>query len=169
MSWRGVLVLALAWGLVASGVSAQERSPSRGQQRRDEAFRMVDAYVIANIQESLDLDDGQYTRVIPLVSRLQKARREFLLERAQALHRMRHLLSSGTATEREVEEALKAYNALENEGPQRIRAQLSALDAALTPLQQAKYRVFELEVEQRMRELMRRSRRDPSAEGEPRP
>jgi Spy/CpxP family protein refolding chaperone len=169
VSWRGVLGLALGWGLVASGVLAQERSPTRGHERRDEAFRMVDAYVIANIQESLDLDDDQYARIIPLVSKLQKTRRDFLLERGQALRRMRRLLSSGTATEREVEEALKAYNALDAEGPKRIRAQLSALDAALTPLQQAKYRVFELEVEQRMRELMRRSRRDPSAEGEPRP
>jgi Spy/CpxP family protein refolding chaperone len=130
---------------------------------------MVDAYVIANIQESLDLDDNQYARIIPLVSKLQKTRRDFLLERGRALRRMRRLLSSGTATEREVEEALKAYNALDAEGPKRIRAQLSALDAALTPLQQAKYRVFELEVEQRMRELMRRSRRDRSPQGETSP
>ena len=61
MSWRGVLGLALGWGLVASGVLAQERSPTRGHERRDEAFRMVDAYVIANIQESLDLDDDRFT------------------------------------------------------------------------------------------------------------
>jgi len=130
---------------------------------------MVDAYVIANIQESLDLDDDQYTRVIPLVNKLQKTRREFFRERGQALRQMRRLLRSGAATEAQVEAALKAFNVVETEGPERIRAQLSALDAALTPLQQAKYRIFELEVEQRMRELMRRSRRDRSPQGEPRP
>jgi Spy/CpxP family protein refolding chaperone len=130
---------------------------------------MVDAYVIANIQESLGLDDGQYTRVIPLVNKLQKTRREYFGERGRALHTMRRLLRSGTATEAEVEEALKAFNALETEGPARIRTQLSALDAVLTPLQQAKYRVFEVEVEQRMRELMRRSRQERSPEDPPTP
>ena len=169
MSWRWVLGLALVWGLTAPGASGQERSPSRSKERRDEAFRMVDAYVIANIQDSLDLDDDQYARVIPLVSKLQKTRREHHGERGRALHKMRHLLRSGTATEAEVAEALKAFNALETEGPERIRAQQSALDGILTPLQQAKYRVFEGEVEQRMRELMRRGRRDRSPEGQPRP
>ena len=169
MSWRLALGLALVWGLMAPGASGQESSPSRSRERRDEAFRMVDAYVIANIQDSLDLDDDQYTRVIPLVNKLQKTRRESFGERGQALHRMRRLLRSGTATEGEVAEALKAFNALETEGPERIRAQLNALDAVLTPLQQAKYRIFELDVEQRMRELMRRSRRNRSPQGEPGP
>ncbi len=169
MSWRLALGLALVWGLMAPGASGQESSPSRTRERRDEAFRMVDAYVIANIQDSLDLDDDQYTRVIPLVNKLQKTRREHLRERGRVLREMRRLLSSGTATEADVEEALKVFNALETEGPEQIRAQLSALDAVLTPLQQAKYRVFELEVEQRMRELMRRGRQEPPPEGQPRP
>jgi Spy/CpxP family protein refolding chaperone len=169
VSWRLALGLALVWGLMAPGASGQESTPSRSRERRDEAFRMVDAYVIANIQDSLDLDDDQHTRVIPLVNKLQKTRREHHAERGRALRKMRRLLRSGTATEAEVEEALQASNAIEAEGPERIRAQLSALDAVLTPLQQAKYRVFELEVEQRMRELMRRGRRERSPEGQPRP
>jgi hypothetical protein len=127
---------------------------------------MVDAYVLANIQESLELDDDQYARVIPLVNKLQKTRREHFGERSRALRKMRRLLRSGTATEAEVVEALRAFNAVAAEGPERIRKQLAALDAILTPLQQAKYRVFEVEVERRMRELMRRSRRSRSPQGQ---
>lgn len=168
MSWRRALGLALVGGLVASGAWAQERSPSR-KERQEEAFRMVDAYVIANIQESLGLDEDQYARVIPLVNKLQKTRREYYQGRSRALHGMRRLLRSGTATEAQVEEALRELNSLEVEGPRQIRAQLELLDAVLTPLQQAKYRVFETEVEQRMRELMRRSRRQRSPEGQSRP
>jgi Spy/CpxP family protein refolding chaperone len=130
---------------------------------------MVDAYVLASIQESLELDDEQYTRVIPLVNKLQKARREYYGSRGRALREMRRLLRSGTATEAEVADALKAFNALETEGPERIRARLAALDEVLTPLQQAKYRVFEVEVERRMRELMRRSRRKRSPQDQPSP
>jgi hypothetical protein len=164
---RRLVGLVLAFGLAVPGAWGQERS--RSQERRDEAFRMVDAYVLANIQESLELDDDQYARVIPLVNKLQKTRREFYGERARAVRKMRHLLRSGTATEEEIGAALKALKTLEREGPERVRERLAALDAILTPLQQAKYRVFEVEVERRMRELMRRARRGGSPPGQSSP
>jgi hypothetical protein len=166
-----VLGLILAWGLaVAPGYSQEGPAPSaQGRDEgRAEAFRMVDAYIIANIQESLGLDDEQYARVVPLVNKLQKERREYYHARWQALHHMRRLLRSGTATETQVEKALGALKALEVEGPARIQQQMEALDAALTPVQRAKYRVFEVDVERRMRELMRRARRSRSQDTRPR-
>jgi hypothetical protein len=42
--------------------------------------------------------------------------------------------------------------------PAKVRRRLEELDAALTPIQQAKYRVLEFEVEQRMRQLVARAR-----------
>ena len=169
MIWRWVLGLALVVGVGVSGVAGQEGDPGRqrgGQERRDEACRMVDAYVIANIQESLGLDDDTYVKVIPLVNKLQKVRREYFQERAQMQRRMRVLLHSGTATEAQVQEMLTSFKTLEREGPKRIRKHMDELDAFLTPLQQAKYRVFEVEVEHRLRGLMRRGRRDRSPEQE---
>ena len=55
-------------------------------------------------------------------------------------------------------ERLEEYKKLEAEGPERIRRNLEALDAMLTPLQQSKYRVLEADVEQRMRALAARAR-----------
>ena len=166
MIWRWGLGLALALSLAAPGGFAQESGDRRGRskERRDEAYRMVDAYVIANIQESLGLDDDTYVKVIPLVNSLQKVRREYFRERSRGVRGLRRLLRSGSATEAQVEEALSALKRLEADGPERIRKQAEALDAVLSPLQQAKYRVFEVEVEQRMRELMRRGRGDRSPE-----
>jgi len=166
--WRWVFGLALVAGVGVSGAAGQEANAGRqrGQERRDEAFRMVDAYVIANIQESLGLDEDTYVKVIPLVNKLQKVRREYFHERAQMQRKMRRLLRSGNATEAQVQEMLTSFKALELEGPKRIRKQMDELDAFLTPLQQAKYRVFEVEVEHRLRDLMRRGRRDRSPERE---
>jgi hypothetical protein len=52
-----------------------------------------------------------------------------------------------------------------------VRRQLEAVDAALTPLQQAKYRVLEGEVEKRVRELANRARTRPGERqrGQPEP
>jgi hypothetical protein len=121
---------------------------------------MVDAYIVANIQESLGLSDQQYAEVIPLVKKLQTERRDYFESRWRAQRELRHLLRSGGATETQVETALGKLKQIEADGPEKVRRALDSLDGALTPVQQAKYRVFELDVEQRLRELMRRARRN---------
>jgi hypothetical protein len=92
------------------------------------------------------------------VKKLQGERREYLLERTRTVREMRRLLRQGGATEAQVLDLLKRLKALDAEGPPRTAKNLETLDAMLTPLQQAKYRVLEAEVEQRMRELMGRAR-----------
>ena len=61
-------------------------------------------------------------------------------------------------TRRRSRQTLDELKKTEAAGPERTRADFAELDAALSPLQQAKYRVLELEVEQRLRELMGRAR-----------
>jgi hypothetical protein len=126
---------------------------------------MIDAYLMANLPESLGLGDEQFVKVLPHVRKLLTSRREYFLSRARLMRELRHLLHAGGGSESELVERLKALKAVEEEWPGRARQEMAALDAVLTPLQQAKYRLLEGEVEQRMREL---SRRRPQA-GERRP
>jgi hypothetical protein len=150
------VVLALGGGLAV----AQEEPPAGADRpaAREEAFKLVDAYVVSNLQEGLGLTDEQYAKAIPLVKKLQAERREYYLERTRAVREMRRLLQRGGATESQVLDLLEQVKALDEDGPLRTRKNLAALDGMLSPLQQAKYRVLELEVEQRMRELMNRVR-----------
>jgi Spy/CpxP family protein refolding chaperone len=150
---------AIALFLGATVARAQPVPPGDHTQQRDEAFRMVDAYIVANLQESLGLSDQKYAEVIPLVKNLQRERRDYFEARWHAQRELRRLLRSGGATEADVAAALGKLRQIETSGPEKTRRALDALDGALTPLQQAKYRVFELDVEQRLRELMRRARR----------
>jgi hypothetical protein len=149
--------LALVLLVFAPSGFGQEQ-PTSPRAAREEAFRMVDAYVLSNLQESLGLRDEQFAQAIPLVKRLQRERREYLVERGRLVREMRRLLQQGGAVEPQVLDLLKQAKALDAEGPERSRRSLEALDALLTPLQQAKYRVLESEVEQRMRELLSRAR-----------
>ncbi len=127
---------------------------------------MVDAYLVSNLQEGLALTDEQFAKVLPLVRKLQAERREYFLARGRRMRELRQVLREGGASEATVVERLNALKAIEETGPSRIRQDLSALDAVLTPVQQAKYRVLEGDVEQRMRELIRR--RLPGAQRPPR-
>jgi hypothetical protein len=141
--------------LAAGAAHAQEEG---GRVEREEAFRMVDAYVVSHLQESLGLSDEQFAKAVPLVSKLQRERREYLMGRVRLMREMRRLLREGGSVEVQVLERLEELKKLETDGPERIRRHLEALDAMLTPLQQSKYRVLEAEVEQRMRALASRAR-----------
>ena len=152
------LVLALGAGGAARARAQEDSPPRAGRPARDEAFKMVDAYVVSNLQESLGLDDEQFAKAVPLVKRLQGERRAYFLDRTRTVREMRRLLHQGGATEAQVLDLLNRLKALDADGPAQARKNLDALDALLTPVQQAKYRVLEVEVEQRMRELMNRAR-----------
>jgi Xaa-Pro aminopeptidase len=129
--------------------------PPAGPGPGNEAFKIVDAYVLSNLQESLDLSDEQFVKLLPLVKRLHNDRRDFAQRRIRSLMELRKLLASGAATEGRVAELLKELKAVENEEPPALRKAMDAIDATLNPLQQAKYRVLEADVERRIRELMR--------------
>jgi len=124
---------------------------------RDETFRLMDAYMISNLQESLGLTDDQFAKALPLVKKLQADRREFAKRRMQALRVLRKSLSSGAGTEAVVSDQLKELKAASADERAGTLRNLDALDAILTPLQQAKYRVFEAEVDIRLRHLLARS------------
>jgi Spy/CpxP family protein refolding chaperone len=164
----GVFALALAAPAAAQTSHAPGRP--RAAHGRDEAFRMIDAYIVSNLQESLDLTDEQFVRVLPLVKKLQTDRRGYAQKRHEALLEMRRRLASGTATEAQIGELLSRVKAAELEEMEALRRDLGAIDAVLTPIQQAKFRVLELEVERRIRELMARIRAERRSRGRsPRP
>jgi len=159
VSGRGRTLATLALALVVSAPVLAQGRPGAGQgQRRDEAFRMVDAYIVSNLQESLLLTDDQFAKLLPLVKRLQKDRREMVQRRIQALQEMRRTMAQGVATEARVEELLRELKAVETQEPVTIRRDMDAIDALLSPLQQAKYRLLEVEVERKLRALMNQMR-----------
>lgn len=169
----GALAMVIAAALAAGGQErageggAEPRAERRGG--RDEAFKMIDAYVVSNLQESLELTDEQFVKLLPLVKRLQSDRRALLQRRQQPLMELRRLLASGGATEAKVTELLRRVKAAEEEEPSVLRRDRDAIDATLSPIQQAKFRVFEAEVEHKIRELMTQIRARRRGAAAPRP
>ena len=135
---------------------------------RDDIFKMIDAYIISNLQEGLGLSDEQFVKLLPLVKRLQTDRRAFAQKRQLTVQQLRRMLQSGTANDARVSELLRELKSLESEEPPKIRRDFDAIDTALTPVQQAKYRILEVELERRLRELMSQVRRNAAEPVRPR-
>jgi hypothetical protein len=154
------MTVAIVLGLLAAGpVSGQAARRGAAFEGRDEAARMVDAYILSNLQERLGLSDAQFVKLLPLVKSHQGERRQAGRRRGQALLELRRELHSGRATEASIGALLEETKKAELEGPAAVARSQAAIDAQLTPVQQAKYRVFEAEVEQRLRDVLRNAAR----------
>ena len=146
-----------AAGFVTTAQAQPPGGPKRGA-ARDEAFRMIDAYIVSNLQESLGLTDEQFVKALPLVKRLLSERRDLTEARRATLRELRQMFQSGGATEARVAERLREVKALENDEREKTKRNVDAVDGVLTPLQQAKFRVMEVEIEQKIRELLNQAR-----------
>ena len=147
------LLVAVALAGTATAQPRDEEKP-RGRPARDEVFKMVDAYVVSNLQESLGLSEAEFVKLLPLVRRLQTERRETTQKRIMAVQELRKLLRSGSGTESQVAALLRDVKAAESDETASLKRNRDAVDAVLSPLQQAKFRVMEAEVEHKLRELM---------------
>jgi len=161
---RSVIVRSVvALGLAGLPLFAQERSRvPRERHSHDEAFKMADAYIVSNLQESLGLTDEQFVKLLPLVKKLQTDRRELALRRKRALSDMHRMLENGSGTEAQLGELMEQLRGAEDAEPATIRRDFEAIDAVLTTVQQAKYRVLEAKLEQRIREAIVRARQERS-------
>ena len=80
-----------------------------------------------------------------------------------AREEMSRLFESGGATESRIAEMMTDLKTMETQGPARLRRDVDALDSLLTPVQQAKLRILEAQVERRIRGLMARIRSESPA------
>ena len=156
-----ILRLAVATLALSAGVvSAQDADrPARGRPR-EEIFRLIDDHIARSLQEKVGLSDDQAARALPLVRRLHAERRRFAERRMRALFQMRRAVRAGAIDDARASEVLRELRAAEADEAAAVRAGQDALDAVLTPTQQVKYRIFETEIEHRLRQVMARVREE---------
>jgi Spy/CpxP family protein refolding chaperone len=164
--------LILIFSALAAPALAQEQqgAGSRGddtQALRDEVNEVVDAYLLMKVQERLDLTDEQMLKALPLIRKHHQMRRDLEHRRFHLLRELHQLLSSGGATEERVVPLLRELKGIEVDLPLKTRQNVDAIDALLTPIQQAKYRLLEAAIDRRLRELRHRAGQHRGAPGGP--
>ena len=181
------LAAAAAMG-VAAGASAQDpqappagasrvrpdarQGQGRAGQQADrleiaELQRLFDAYMVMQAQEALQLDDAQFGQFLPKLKALQDARRRNEQARARLVGELGRLTAPSAAfDEAAVRDRLRALQELESRSAAELRGAYDAIDAQLDVRRQARFRVFEQNMERRKLQLMLRARR--GAPGGPR-
>lgn len=166
--WLAALAVStvLVGGPVAAQPAAQPTAPpdDAADLRPAEIQRLFDAYLVMEAQQTLGLSEAQYPPFLTRLRALQEVRRRHLQGRARLLADLARLSAPRAAGEDAViRERLTALQELEARGAAETRKAYGDLDALLDARQQARFRVFEEQIERRKLELMLRARQNARA------
>jgi hypothetical protein len=128
-----------------------------------ELHQLFDAMLVMQAQNALSLNDEQYAQFLTRVKVLQDTRRRNQQERARLLgelQRMTNPRNPKPAAESDVKLRLSALQELESRSVADLRRAYSGVDEVLNPVQQARFRVLEEQIERRKLELVGRARQN---------
>ena len=150
----GVRVMAQAGRLGArAGVVPDETTVSPA-----EIQRMFDSYALMQAQEQLKISDDHFPQFLTRFKALQDVRRRGLVERVRIIQDLRRLVNDPQGDEAQIKERLKSLDELDARSDGEVRKAYDAINQILDVRQQAKFRVFEENMERRKLELVTRAR-----------
>ena len=126
-----------------------------------EVVAMLDAYAVVQAQDALQLNDTQYGPFVGRLKKLQETRRRNQQARNQIIQELRRLAgpqATALSDEAAIRERLKALRELDDRSALEIRHTYDALDEVLDVRQQARFRIFEEQIERRKLDLLMRAR-----------
>jgi hypothetical protein len=149
--------------MAATAAAQQQPEASATDERRlaPDVQRLFDAYVLMQAQERLALSDQQYPQFVQRLKALQDARRKTHAERAVLIQELARAVSEKPGTtpdEAGLRDRLRRLHELDERGVADLRRAYDALDQVLDLRQQARFRVFEEQMERRKVELLLRAR-----------
>jgi Spy/CpxP family protein refolding chaperone len=161
-AWLLLLVL-LAGRAFAAGQNAPPRAQGGGKAKAPvltaiELERWFDSYVLLQAEDTLKLTETQFPRFLTRLKALQDARRRHLQARRQILGAMGRLVKAEPGDEAQLREQMKALRDLDAKASDEMRKAYDDLDEVLEPVQQARFRLFEEQVERRKIDLLMRAR-----------
>jgi hypothetical protein len=142
-----------------SGVRDPVVDPDRMSPR--DVQRLFDAYVAMQAQERLQLNDAQYTQFLPRLKALLDLRRTQLAGRQRMLGELARASGpGGRDDEGQLRAKLSQLRAADEQAAAALRGAYDAIDQILDVRQQARFRVFEDQIERRKVELLMRARQN---------
>lgn len=122
-----------------------------------ELQRLFDSWALLQAQDFLKITDEQFTKFLPRFKALQDARRQGLQQRTRVLNQLRKALNDGDADE-QIKASMKLLQEIDDRAAAETHKAYEAVDQVLDLRQQAKFRVFEEQMERRKLELVTRAR-----------
>ena len=122
-----------------------------------EIQRLFDSFALVQAQQFLNIRDDQYQKFLPRFMALQATRRQTLQQHTRVVNELRRLGNEG-GTDDQIKAALKQLQEIDERGDADAKKAMEGVDQTLELRQQARFRVFEEQMERRKLELVTRAR-----------
>jgi hypothetical protein len=162
---KALSIAVLLAGAHAAALSQPQNVPEAmaqaGDMRPAEIQKLFDAYLVMEAQQALELGEQQYPQFLARVRTLQETRRRTQQERNQLMGQLQRLTNPRLpkpVDESEIKSRLTALQELEARTAAEMRKAYNGVDEVLDVRQQARFRVFEEQIERRKIELLMRAR-----------
>jgi hypothetical protein len=133
-----------------------------------EIQRMFDAYALVQAQDALKLSDDQYPQFLARYKGLQEVRRRAQTERTRIIRDLLRLSApDAKADDAQLRDGLKGLQDLDARTAAEVKKTYEGIDQVLDLRQQARFRVFEEQMERRKIELVTRARQNNRATNRP--
>lgn len=140
--------------------STSEPAVDPGRMTPREVQRLFDAYVAMQAQDRLQLTETQYPQFLPRLKALLDLRRANLATRQRMLADLGRAAGERTLDDAALKSRLSQLRAFDEQAATAVRAAYDGIDEVLDPRQQARFRVFEDQIERRKVELLMRARQN---------
>ena len=138
----------------SSALIGQQRAPGTDNLPVNQ---VLSAYYIGRIQNQVGLTDDQYLKILPVLRQYITERIQTASARSRAVADLRQAVQR-KASDEELKPLLKAFDTAENETKDIGVRFHNQIDPMLTPIQQVKLRVFQINVENQLSNLVLRAR-----------
>jgi hypothetical protein len=140
-------------------VRPQRPSPQRNLRAAAPApiEEIVEGFYVSRFQQELGLNDDQFARVLPTLRESLRQRNELGQRRARALNALRQGIANGVSEE-EINERIRQFDESDLALRQVQDTLLRSIDPNLSAEQRARLRIVQPSLEQRIRNLIERSR-----------
>jgi hypothetical protein len=172
MSMKAMSVAVVACALVGSGATAVRAQGRQNPGRQNQAAgpleqpgvtpaevqKMFEAVALVKAQEALKLSDDRYLPFLAKYKALQDARRRTQQERQRLMRELNQLTKDDTGDENQIKDRLKALQDLDTRSETEIHKAYDGVDSVLDVRQQAKFRLFEQQMELQKLALVERAK-----------
>jgi hypothetical protein len=137
--------------LILGSLIAQEN-------RADDPRAIIEKIRIYRLTKELDLTTDQAIEFFPKLNELQKIDKDFRTRQKEILDNLKAMIHDD-AEQKEIVESLSRYETIFKEKMERQLSKMGEIRKLLTPVQQARYLIFQDEFEREIRNMIKEVRR----------
>ncbi len=138
--------------------SRQRQQPARRPNAVPPAIEdVIEGFYVSQFPQQIDVSDGVFAKILPILRQALRERREISVRRTRSLNQLRMLVQQGGSDE-DIKRLIREVDKADADAQASQEKFLTTVDPLLDARQQAKLRIFQVMIEQRIRRMIDRAR-----------